>query len=102
MKLTQQDIRNQSSEILTTIEIHKSGIREARASLKALQLGCNHPNMKPTTTEALAGKCGDCGYITQGWYCPSAPSKECMYSSQLKEVFDLDSCVYCGEPQERK
>lgn len=90
VKLTQQQIRNQSSEILTTIEIHKSSIREVRASLKALQLACNHLNMKPTTTEALAGKCGDCGYITAGWYCPSSPFKECAYQSQLTEITVLE------------
>jgi hypothetical protein len=55
-----------------------------------------------------------------GWYCPNSPDKTCHYSTERGKVslitgdwIDMpvghdtmyeseDSCIYCGEPSERK
>ena len=36
--------------------------------------------------------------IKSGWECPDSPNGECDYSGPDEE----DSCIYCGQPEERK
>lgn len=36
-----------------------------------------------------------------GWDCPNSPTKHCVYGDELHK-YDEDSCIYCGQPEERK
>jgi len=38
-----------------------------------------------------------CGVRADSWYCPDSPDHLCHYNKG-----DLDSCDYCGQPEERK
>lgn len=44
---------------------------------------------------AGGAQCVVCG-MSFGWFCPTAPNKHCEYKD------DPDSCIYCGQPEERK
>jgi hypothetical protein len=48
------------------------------------------------TPNAFGGAVCKCGTHAYGWYCPTSPTKLCVYAKSF------DSCDYCGDPEERK
>lgn len=49
------------------------------------------------TSTRYGGAVCSCGKYANGWYCPDSPTHLCSYDNG-----DMDSCDYCGEPEERK
>ena len=45
-------------------------------------------------------KCSQCGFNAKLWYCPSSPTHLCDYD--FDEDPCADSCLHCGQPEERK
>lgn len=64
--------------------------------------------------------CGVCGHMPEGWLCPESPDQICHYHSTNGHVKMMDgtlvpiptdhdplyetpdSCIFCGQPEERK
>lgn len=67
--------------------------------IEALQTECPHDNI---IDKWGTGVCPDCGYKTDGWFCPDSPDYECQYYDEKTDTYDEDCCIYCGQPDERK
>jgi hypothetical protein len=55
----------------------------------------------------MAARCLVCGagFSELGWYCPDSPTHLCCYEQALPDgtvQVNEDSCIYCGQPEERK
>ena len=42
--------------------------------------------------------CIICGDTASGWYCHISPTKQCQYHPESHG----ESCIHCGQPEERK
>jgi hypothetical protein len=71
-------------------------LREQRAA-PAEPPECEH-EWGPTRFDGV--QCTKCSEFAEGWYCPTSPTHQCVYDSA--EDPRHDSCVYCGDPEERK
>jgi hypothetical protein len=68
-------------------------------NLKFLLASCSHDDL----TISTGGMCAVCNICEKRfeWYCPTSPTKECVYE-QEDGSYDIDSCRYCYQPDERK
>jgi hypothetical protein len=84
---------------------------------------CKHTQLLPRK-DSMSGYCAVCDEYTDGWYCPDSPDNECHYMSERSGAFSYvelrdgrrstmpehhdprneswDSCIFCGQPEERK
>jgi hypothetical protein len=95
----------------------KEDVQRAQRRLADLKSRCRHGVVKRTEAdEAACVICGD----TFGWFCPESPDRACHYFTHgngrtvdliTRDEADLgkrvrdqseDSCLYCGDPMERK
>ena len=73
---------------LTELRYDRDKIQE---KISELECGCPHNIVK----EGMGAHCNVCGN-SFGWWCPKSPTNLCKYTD------DMDSCDYCGHPEERK
>lgn len=45
--------------------------------------------------------CEGCGYDGKTWWCPKSPSGLCDYK-QGNGYYNMDNCIHCHQPDERK
>ena len=80
-------------------EIRRRAILKARDTVTLAQIALGE--LACGRDSHVAGQRGDsavcliCG-TDLGWFCPTSPTKSCEYSD------NPDSCIHCGDPDERK
>jgi hypothetical protein len=77
----------------------KEEIEDKRAKLSALQDEYNSLLRKcPHDIQPRSPGIAVCVVCQKhfGWWCPESPKHFCEYGE------DPDSCIYCGQPEERK
>lgn len=74
-----------------------SNIRLAK-EIRSVRTVCNHPHVVKDRRSDGAS-CQDCKE-SLGWYCETSPTKTCQYDEENDPA--CDSCIYCGDPDERK
>lgn len=69
----------------------KAGMQAARAVVREM-----HTHVWEADPVSGAAVC-KCGTHADAWFCPTSPDKLCHY-----ERGKFDSCIHCGQPEERK
>ena len=97
--ITQDDVifhrREKQAKVDRMMALSRAQGRLAVETSPALVCGGNHVWEDLTTYGAAVCKCGArAGYGK--WYCPDSADHLCVYSE------NLDSCDFCGQPEERK
>ena len=72
---------------------------EADKSMKAEDVSIPSTNMDGTETEGMNDD-AQWFYISDSWDCPGSPFGLCMY--HIIHDGAHDTCVFCGDPEERK
>lgn len=78
--------------LMREIVERRKKVEEEQAKLFELIRSCPHDIQDNGAGWAQCVVCG----TSFGWFCPTAPNKHCEYKD------DPDSCIYCGQPEERK
>lgn len=73
-------------------------INRFQTRLYQLKANCPHSLLEISMSHDDVGivRCVICGKRF-GWFCPKSPDKYCHYDREHGE-----SCIYCGQPGERK
>jgi hypothetical protein len=72
--------------------------QRATQEARQLRLSCSHSFIKRGDS-AICEVCR----VDGGWWCPSSPSHCCEYEEQTEGAPHAEeSCIHCGEPDERK
>jgi hypothetical protein len=62
----------------------------------------NHfPHVGVETYSSSTVECKFCGEAL-GWKCPDNPNGYCEYSQESDNQQDWETCIHCGNPEERK
>lgn len=62
----------------------------------------NHfPHIGVSTYSDSSVDCKFCGH-SLGWKCPDNPNGYCEYSQESDNQQDWETCIHCGNPEERK
>jgi len=64
---------------------------------------CNHIIEKVGNEDWASGRCKICEKHF-GWWCETSPNKQCKikgWYGKNNQYYD-ESCIYCGQPDERK
>ena len=77
-----------------------------QVNLGSLLVACTHRVVR-SAQDGMAARCLVCGagFSELGWYCPDSPTHLCCYEQALPDgpvQVNEDSCIYCGQPEERK
>lgn len=96
---TPQQIRATYDELTKKLNEIKKQKVAIEGDIMLLKSTCQHVNM---VERYGVGKCEDCGYTTDNWFCKDSPTKQCDYHNTIDDTYDEDECIYCHEPDERK
>ena len=85
--------------------------RQIKMQLELIEETCQHvvkeipgDYYKKDKWRSDSTSCENCG-LSIGWYCPKAPDHFCHYDDDDEsETYDpcRDTCLFCGNPDERK
>lgn len=101
MDSRQDEIKQQIVDLEKRIHNYEILIGKERKLLEELQSACGHPNSEVSDSGWFA-RCPYCRLESQGWYCPASPNLECECAEPKTGLTDYNSCIYCGQPDERK
>jgi len=92
----QEQVPEHFLEFKKKIDKAKADFVAADERLCTLRNICPHTYIKKYNS-AVCVLCGKNG----GWWCPGSNNHLCWYINDGGKV-NMDSCIYCGDPEERK
>lgn len=102
-----ESIERSAANLKYFIDIYEEKLGDLRKNLQAIQEKCPHV-MVPSAVDKDGNPegwavpiCTVCGKRWDDWWCPDSPDHRCDYNQEDGHE-NMDSCRYCGQPDERK